>query len=105
MAGPAKTSAGQQQPHFAVRIVYIDYYTRKPVSGLDVTYSQLQGTAIEQVPVVRVFGSTPSGQKTCVHIHKVRNQALASLFTNSRVPLSAHPAGSVAGIPLLLCHI
>ena len=57
-----------------MRIVHIDYYMRKPVAGLDLAYSQLHGTAIDRVPVVRVFGSTLSGQKTCVHISRVRNK-------------------------------
>lgn len=67
-SGAAKQRAQQE---FHVRIVHIDYYMRKPVPGLDAAYSQLQGTAIDRVPIVRIFGSTPSGQKTCVHIRRV----------------------------------
>ena len=60
----------ETQP-FAVRLVAIDYYMAKPAPKVDVSYAPLEGTAIEQVPIVRIFGSTPSGQKACVHLHKV----------------------------------
>lgn len=58
-------------PQFTLRIVYIDYYMRKPVQGLHHCYSELQGCAVNLVPVIRIFGSTPSGQKACLHLHKV----------------------------------
>lgn len=63
-------SANQHQ--FAVRIVSLDYYMARPIPGLDDCYSQLEGRGIDQVPIIRIFGSTPSGQKACVHIHGVR---------------------------------
>lgn len=56
---------------FLVRLVSIDYYLARPAPKVDVSYAPLEGTAVDQVPVVRIFGSTPSGQKTCVHLHKV----------------------------------
>lgn len=59
------------QEELVVRLVSIDYYMTRPVPGLDECYSQLEGTTIEQVPVIRIFGCTPSGQKTCVHVHGV----------------------------------
>ena len=64
------TSATQPLP-FLVRLVSIDYYLARPAPKVDVSYAPLEGTAVDQVPVVRIFGSTPSGQKTCVHLHKV----------------------------------
>ncbi|DBA81937.1 hypothetical protein WJX77_000726 [Trebouxia sp. C0004] len=63
------SSSTSLQP-FALRLVSIDYYLAKPAPKVDVSYAPLEGTSIEQVPVVRVFGSTPSGQKACVHLHK-----------------------------------
>ena len=70
---PALSSSQQansSQP-LAFRLVDIDYYLAKPLPGLDVCYSQLEGTAVEQVPVIRVFGSTPARQKVCMHMHRV----------------------------------
>uniref|UniRef100_A0A2N9FAW5 DNA polymerase n=1 Tax=Fagus sylvatica TaxID=28930 RepID=A0A2N9FAW5_FAGSY len=55
---------------FSVRIVSIDYYMAAPISGLDFCYSSFQGGKVNEVPVIRIYGSTPTGQKTCLHIHK-----------------------------------
>ncbi|GMY18869.1 DNA polymerase zeta catalytic subunit-like [Fagus crenata] len=56
---------------FSVRFVSIDYYMAAPISGLDFCYSSFQGGKVNEVLVIRVYGSTPIGQKTCLHIHKV----------------------------------
>ena len=73
MAATTPGSDGSPQPRvFSVRIVDLDYYLARPVPGLDECYSQLEGTVIDKVPIIRVFGSTPGGQKTCIHIHRVR---------------------------------
>ncbi|KAM0040492.1 putative DNA-directed DNA polymerase [Helianthus debilis subsp. tardiflorus] len=55
---------------FSVRIVSIDYYMSPPIQGLDFCYSSFQGGKVNEVPVIRVYGSTPAGQKTCLHIHR-----------------------------------
>lgn len=57
-----------------LRIVSLDYYLAPPLPGLDVSYSHFEGAAVEQVPVVRIFGSTPAGQKACLHLHQVGHQ-------------------------------
>ncbi|CAL1407382.1 unnamed protein product [Linum trigynum] len=54
---------------FSVRIVSIDYYMSSPLPGVDICYSSFQGGKVNEVPVIRVYGSTPAGQKTCLHIH------------------------------------
>nr|XP_054753442.1 DNA polymerase zeta catalytic subunit-like [Lytechinus pictus] len=56
---------------FSVRIVTFNYYQTSPIEDLDVTFSEFRGSEVKQVPVIRVFGSTPSGQKTCLHVHGV----------------------------------
>ncbi|KAG9152213.1 hypothetical protein Leryth_016388 [Lithospermum erythrorhizon] len=55
---------------FSVRIVSIDYYMAPPIPSLDISYSSFQGGKVNEVPVIRIFGSTPAGQKTCLHIHR-----------------------------------
>jgi DNA polymerase zeta len=61
-----------KEPSFSVRIVSVDYYVSVGViKDLDVCYSNFSGSGIKNVPIIRIFGSTPCGQKTCVHIHKV----------------------------------
>ncbi|KAI8464894.1 MAG: hypothetical protein J3K34DRAFT_452615 [Monoraphidium minutum] len=58
------------QPVFSLRIVSLDYYLAAPIPGLDVCYSSLEGTPVDRVPVVRIFGATPAGQKCCLHLHR-----------------------------------
>ena len=55
----------------SMRIVDADYYLTKPIDGLDPTYSSYRQDSIHTVPVIRIFGSTPKGQRTCLHIHGV----------------------------------
>ncbi|XP_028996460.1 DNA polymerase zeta catalytic subunit isoform X2 [Betta splendens] len=56
---------------FAVRIVSADYYLASPVQTLDVCQSEFRESDVKKVPVVRIFGATPAGQKTCLHLHGV----------------------------------
>ncbi|KAK2890528.1 DNA polymerase zeta catalytic subunit isoform X2 [Channa argus] len=56
---------------FAVRIVSADYYLASPIKTLDVCYSEFRESDVKKVPVVRIFGATPAGQKTCLHLHGV----------------------------------
>ncbi|XP_052087606.1 uncharacterized protein LOC127724637 isoform X3 [Mytilus californianus] len=56
---------------FSLRIVATDHYLCPPIPELDVQYSDLTQSEIWRVPVIRVYGSTPSGQKTCMHVHGV----------------------------------
>ncbi|KAL4233690.1 DNA polymerase zeta catalytic subunit [Mactra antiquata] len=56
---------------FSVRIVSTDHYMSAPIRGLDVHYADQRSTEVKKVPVIRIFGSTPAGQKTCMHVHGV----------------------------------
>ncbi|XP_042518598.1 DNA polymerase zeta catalytic subunit [Macadamia integrifolia] len=55
---------------FSLRIVSIDYYMAPPIPDLDISYSSFQGGKVNEVPVIRIYGSTPAGQKTCLHVHR-----------------------------------
>ncbi|XP_034191284.2 DNA polymerase zeta catalytic subunit [Osmia lignaria lignaria] len=56
---------------FSMSLITLDSYQSTPLSELDITFSEFRGTEIKHVPVIRIFGSTPSGIKTCLHIHGV----------------------------------
>uniref|UniRef100_A0A8B9FKV4 DNA polymerase zeta catalytic subunit n=1 Tax=Amazona collaria TaxID=241587 RepID=A0A8B9FKV4_9PSIT len=56
---------------FSVRIVTADYYMGSPLPGLDPCQSHFREAPTKRVPVVRVFGATPAGQKTCLHLHGI----------------------------------
>ncbi|KAG2322148.1 hypothetical protein Bca52824_015361 [Brassica carinata] len=72
---------------FSARIVSIDYYMASPIPGFDLCYSTFQGDEVKEVPVIRIYGSTPAGQKTCLHIHR----ALPYLYIPcSDIPLDQH---------------
>ncbi|KAF8038551.1 hypothetical protein BT93_B1173 [Corymbia citriodora subsp. variegata] len=68
---PASSGPEKEPAIFSVRIVSIDYYMARPIPSVDVCYSSFQGEKVNEVPVIRVYGSTPAGQKTCLHVHKV----------------------------------
>ncbi|XP_029451114.1 DNA polymerase zeta catalytic subunit isoform X2 [Rhinatrema bivittatum] len=56
---------------FSLRIVTADYYLAAPLPGLDVCHAPFRDAEVKRVPVVRIFGATPAGQKTCLHLHGI----------------------------------
>ncbi|KAL1216430.1 DNA polymerase zeta catalytic subunit [Cardamine amara subsp. amara] len=84
---------------FSLRIVSIDYYMSSPIPGYDICYSSFQGGEVKEVPVIRIYGSTPAGQKTCLHIHR----ALPYLYIPcSDIPLDKGVDGSTLAVSLEL---
>eukprot|EP01135_Chromosphaera_perkinsii_P007361 Nk52_evm9s805 gene=Nk52_evmTU9s805 len=55
---------------FSCRIITIEPYLCVPHPTLDLTHSPITGNAIRKVPVMRIFGCTPGGQKVCMHVHR-----------------------------------
>lgn len=52
-----------QEPNLRVQINQIDH-TLIPPGPLD-------NAALPRVPVLRIYGASSTGQKTCVHVHQV----------------------------------
>lgn len=77
---------------FAVRLVDIDFALLKPNGQLCATKSPLTGRSLRRVPVVRIFGATPRGQKTCVHVH--------GFFIHLLVPFDGVPSDRASLIRL-----
>ncbi|OEL29890.1 DNA polymerase zeta catalytic subunit [Dichanthelium oligosanthes] len=76
---PEPSTPGTPTPVLSVRIVSIDYYMAPPLPGFDFSRSPFHGEEVDEVPVIRIYGSTPAGQKTCLHVHRVRTTQLLCL--------------------------
>lgn len=101
-------AAPSPPPPLALRIVDIQHAQAKPLPGLDPCFSPLTGEALEQIPVIRIYGATPAGQKACLHLHGVSHRRCAhyvalchtSSWTgaSAAVPLSRLPAQQAHGL-------
>ena len=56
---------------YSQKILDIDWYLTTPLKGYDPSFCYLSNTSIQSVPVLRIFGPTPTGQSSCLHIHGV----------------------------------
>ena len=56
---------------FSLRIVDADFYLADPIKEQDICFSEFWQADTQKVPVIRIFGATPTGQKTCLHVHQV----------------------------------
>lgn len=54
---------------FSIRLVEVEALTAVPIPGLDETWSSLEGRPIKRVPLLRLYGTTPAGQKSAVTVH------------------------------------
>ena len=59
----------------SIRLVTMDYYMAAPSTEadnlLDPVYSHFRSAPIKRIPILRVFGTTPAGQKACLHLHGI----------------------------------
>ena len=59
---------------FSLRILTINYYLTKPDADCDDIYSDFRRDEVKQVPVIRVFGTTPEGQLIYIHTFLMQQQ-------------------------------
>ncbi|KAI9332155.1 hypothetical protein DFJ73DRAFT_856131 [Zopfochytrium polystomum] len=59
--------------YIAIRIMTIDFTMAKPIPAMDQTTTPFAplNVTLQRVPIIRIFGATPWGQKACVHVHQV----------------------------------
>ena len=58
---------------FSLRIFTINYYLSKPEQNLDQMYSEFKSSEIKQVPIIRIFGTTPEGIRLLQTLKKFTN--------------------------------
>ncbi|EST07879.1 DNA-directed DNA polymerase, family B, multifunctional domain protein [Kalmanozyma brasiliensis GHG001] len=67
-----KIDSASSDPFFRVRLINIDHVLTIP-GPLDRTQCAFnaEGLTLRKVPILRIFGATPAGQRVCVHVHNV----------------------------------
>ncbi|TKY87343.1 hypothetical protein EX895_004020 [Sporisorium graminicola] len=67
-----KLDSASSDPFFRVRLINIDHVLTVP-TPLDRTQCAFnaEGQSLRKVPILRIFGATPAGQRVCLHIHNV----------------------------------
>ena len=109
---PSSRSASATSPSsalFSMRIINADHYLNAPLPGIDPSHSAFRyQTPIKQVPLIRVYGSTPAGQKTLLHVHGVFPYIYLKLekdFKRQFVPETVEGDDDSAPVNLLLVKI
>ncbi|WFD30343.1 DNA-directed DNA polymerase [Malassezia sp. CBS 17886] len=69
---PACAGGARGTPSLRVYIANVDYVLARPARG-DRAASAFatHGAPLPRVPVLRVYGATPDGQRCCMHVHNV----------------------------------
>ncbi|SNX82906.1 probable catalytic subunit of DNA polymerase zeta UPR-1 [Melanopsichium pennsylvanicum] len=67
-----KIDSTASDPFFRVRLINIDHILTLP-TPLDRTSCAFnsEGVPLRRVPILRIFGATPAGQRVCLHIHNI----------------------------------
>ncbi|KAI8615424.1 ribonuclease H-like domain-containing protein [Chytriomyces sp. MP71] len=71
--GLALDMPGTPEAAVSIRVVSLDWSLVPPVHGLDLTHSPFSfpPQPLKRVSVLRIFGTTKSGQKAVAHVHQV----------------------------------
>ena len=79
----------------SVRLFTMEHYISEPIPELDVTFSPSRSYAVRKVPVLRIFGPTPAGQKCCLHLHGVFPYVLVPVPPNADDGFASRLASSL----------
>lgn len=74
---------------FKYRMIHVDHYMSQPIQPFDDLKSDINGRAVNKVPIIRVFGANPDGIKICLHVHGFYPY-IAIQNTNPNEPELAH---------------
>lgn len=69
----------------SVRLVLADHYMAAPVPGLDPLVSAFTGAEIKRLQAIKVFGSTLSGQRACLHLQGIFPYIYVPMPENEKV--------------------
>lgn len=87
---------------FSMRLIEVEPCTTTPIPGLDETWSSLEGRAIKKVPLMRLYGTTPQGQKCSVAVHNVYPYFFLSIPES--VLIQCDTAEKLSGYAIQLGH-